>query len=162
MLVERVASREVIRPAGRFTLHAYVDRVANETHLAMVYGDPASASESLVRVHEPLGVLDFLDPKSTRHSVSIALAEKAIAQAGAGVIVMMHRPQTGSELLAAFRRDDAEAATPRKWDSRLHGIGAQILRDLGVRRMRLLGRARRIPSMVGFDLEVTGFLSPAE
>jgi len=47
-------------------------------------------------------------------------------------------------------------------DLRTYGIGAQILRDLGVIRMRLLGTPRRMPSMVGFDLEVTGFVQPGE
>jgi 3,4-dihydroxy 2-butanone 4-phosphate synthase/GTP cyclohydrolase II len=50
-----------------------------------------------------------------------------------------------------------------KWDPRIYGIGAQILRDLGVRKMKLLSSPRRMPSMTGFDLEVTGHIaSPAE
>ena len=50
-----------------------------------------------------------------------------------------------------------------KWDPRIYGIGAQILRDLGVRKMKLLGSPRRMPSMAGFDLEVTGYIaSPAD
>ena len=162
VLVERVASRQVQRSVGEFTLHAFIDRVSNETHFALAYGDLARADAPLVRVHEPLTVLDFLDPGLTAHSVSIAAAEQAIAKAGAGVIVLLHRPQSGADLLAAFNCQDAVAAAPKKWDSRLYGIGAQILRDLGVRRMQLLGSQRRMPSMTGFDLEITGFVSPAE
>ncbi|MFZ9615537.1 MAG: hypothetical protein ACO3AG_02580, partial [Fluviibacter sp.] len=48
----------------------------------------------------------------------------------------------------------------RKWDPLLHGIGAQILRDLGVHKMRLLSSPQRIPAMTGFDLEITGFQLP--
>jgi len=165
-LVERVASREVARAVGNFTLHAFLDRVSNETHFALAFGDLGAASVGgnppLVRVHEPLSVLDFLDPGLTPHSVSIAAAEAAIAKAGTGVIVLLHRPQTGADLLTAFKGQDMDTATPKKWDSRLYGIGAQILRDLGVRRMRLLGSQRRMPSMAGFDLEITGFVSPNE
>ena len=165
-LVERVASRAVTRAVGQFTLHAFLDCVSNETHFALAYGDLAQAANlgnpPLVRVHEPLSVLDFLDPGLTPHSISIEAAEAAIAKAGAGVIVLLHRPQSGADLLAAFSRQDAVATPPKKWDSRLYGIGAQILRDLGVRRMRLLGSQRRMPSMTGFDLEITGFVSPNE
>ena len=165
-LVERVASRAVTRAVGQFTLHAFLDCVSNETHFALAYGDLAQAANlgnpPLVRVHEPLSVLDFLDPGLTPHSISIEAAEAAIAKAGAGVIVLLHRPQSGADLLAAFSRQDAVATPPKKWDSRLYGIGAQILRDLGVRRMRLLGSQRRMPSMTGFDLEITGFVSPTE
>ena len=72
VLVERVASREVQRAGGGFTLHAFLDRVSNETHFALAYGDLAAAEAPLVRVHEPLSVLDFLDPTLTAHSISVA------------------------------------------------------------------------------------------
>ena len=160
-LVERVESRAVPTPFGEFTLHAFADRVADETHFALVFGDPKSVAEPVVRVHEPVSVLDFLAPAALRHSVSVSDAQRAIAAAGAGVIVMLHRPQTGADLLAAFRGAPVDGAkTAKKWDPRLYGIGAQILRDLGVRRMRLLGSPRKMPSMAGFDLEVVGFVSP--
>jgi 3,4-dihydroxy 2-butanone 4-phosphate synthase/GTP cyclohydrolase II len=162
-LVERVASRQVDTPHGVFTLHAFADRVASETHFALVFGDPAKAPDPVVRVHEPVSVLDFLDPGALRHSVSVGEAQRAIANAGAGVIVLLHRPQSGADLLAAFRGEGAtHGQASKKWDPRLYGIGAQILRDLGVRRMRLLGSPRKMPSMTGFDLEVVGFVSPKE
>jgi 3,4-dihydroxy 2-butanone 4-phosphate synthase/GTP cyclohydrolase II len=159
-LVERVETRPVATPYGEFSLHAFADRVAGETHFALVFGDPSKAAEPVVRVHEPISVLDFLDPSALKHSVSVAGAQRAIAAAGAGVIVLLHRPQSGAELLAALRGEGSSAT--KKWDPRLYGIGAQILRDLGVRRMRLLGSPRKMPSMTGFDLEVVGFVSPNE
>jgi 3,4-dihydroxy 2-butanone 4-phosphate synthase / GTP cyclohydrolase II len=165
-LVEQAATRQVQTPHGPFTLHAFRDKVANEVHLALVHGDLAAAADPVVRVHEPLTVLDFLDPAASRHSVSIDLAQRTIAQHGAGVIVLLHKPETGADLLAALdeaaQRDKTK--TPpgsRKWDPRLYGIGAQILRQLGVRRMRLIGSPRKMPSMTGFDLEVSGFVTPA-
>ena len=166
-LVERVSSRQVNTPHGLFTLHAFSDKVAGEVHLALVHGDLSQADSPVVRVHEPLTVLDFIDPSASRHSVSIDLAQRTIVREGAGVIVLLHRPETGADLLAALNdaavQDAAGNAplSPRKWDPRLYGTGAQILRDLGVRRMRLVGSPRKMPSMAGFDLEVTGFVSPA-
>ena len=163
-LVERVTSKTVPTAHGDFTLHAYVDRASGATHLAMVKGSIPAGSETLVRVHEPLSVLDFLDPASKPQSFSIDQAQAALAQFGHGVIVLMHRPEDGEALLA--RLTGQPATTPRvqqKWDPRTYGIGAQILRDLGVSKMRLLSSPRKMPSMTGFSLEVTGFVtSPAE
>ena len=73
-----------------------------------------------------------------------------------GVLVLLHRAETGNALLAALKSERTERPA-YTWDPRIYGIGAQILRELGVRRMRLLGSPRRMPSMVGYGLEVTGF-----
>ena len=81
-----------------------------------------------------------------------------LAQAEQGVIVLLYRPQSGSELLASLT---GEGYQPPKWDARLFGVGAQILRDLNVGKMRLLSSPRKIPSMAGFGLEITGFVDPA-
>jgi len=112
----------------------------------------------LVRVHEPVSVLDFLDCKSRRHTFSVDQAMEAIAKAGLGVVVLLHRDESGGDLLAALNADEAKPA--QKWDPRLYGIGAQILRELGVGRMRLLASPRKMPSMAGFGLEICGYLSP--
>jgi 3,4-dihydroxy 2-butanone 4-phosphate synthase/GTP cyclohydrolase II len=73
----------------------------------------------------------------------------------------MHRPEDGEAILT--RLTGTAPSAPAKWDPRSYGIGAQILRDLGVTKMRLLSSPRKMPSMAGFDLEVTGFVSsPAE
>jgi 3,4-dihydroxy 2-butanone 4-phosphate synthase/GTP cyclohydrolase II len=76
------------------------------------------------------------------------------------VVVLLHRTESGAELLERLAMN--QPAQVKKMDLRTYGIGAQILRDLGVRRMRLLGSQRRMPSMAGFDLEITGFVSPNE
>ena len=163
-LVERVTSKTVPTAHGDFTLHAYVDRASGATHLAMVKGEIPADTETLVRVHEPLSVLDFIDPDSKAGSFSIEEAQAALARHGHGVIVLMHRPEDGDALLARLTGQASGAPkTQQKWDPRTYGIGAQILRDLGVSKMRLLSSPRKMPSMTGFDLEVTGFVtSPAE
>ena len=110
-----------------------------------------------MRVHEPLSVMDLLDAQSEAHSWSIPAAMETIAQSGRGVIVLLHRPESASELRRRALADGAPALTASKMDLRDYGIGAQILRDLNVGRMRLLARPRKMPSMAGFDLEVTGY-----
>ena len=163
-LVERVTSKVISTAHGEFMLHAYVDRASGATHLVLVKGRIPAGGETLVRVHEPLSVLDFLDPGSKQQSFSIDEAQAALAKFGHGVIVLMHRPEDGDALLARLSGQNSNSPRARgKWDPRTYGIGAQILRDLGVTKMRLLSSPRRMPSMTGFDLEVTGFVpSPAE
>ncbi|MBA3998308.1 MAG: 3,4-dihydroxy-2-butanone-4-phosphate synthase [Candidatus Accumulibacter sp.] len=165
-LVERTLSKTVQSPHGEFTLHAYTDRTSNEVHLALTRGEIRPERETLVRVHEPLSVLDFLDPTGTRQTFSLDVAQAAMAKAECGVIVLLHRPESGQDILAGLTgQADAGAVQRRatKWDPRIYGIGAQILRDLGVRKMKLLASPRRMPSVTGFDLEVTGYVpTPAE
>jgi len=163
-LVERVTSKTISTIHGEFVLHAYVDRASGATHLVLVKGTIPVGGETLVRVHEPLSVLDFLDPGSKQQSFSIDEAQAALAKNGHGVIVLMHRPEDGEALLARLSGQNRNSPRAQgKWDPRTYGIGAQILRDLGVTKMRLLSSPRRMPSMTGFDLEVTGFVpSPAE
>ncbi len=151
-LVERSFTKPVRTAHGEFTLHAYTDRAADEVHLALTKGEISPERETLVRVHEPLSALDFLDIDRTNHSFSLDLALRTLAQAESGVIVLLRCSESGQSLLAAL---SAEAQRAAKWDPRLYGIGAQILRDLGVRKMRLMASSRRLPSMTGFGLEVT-------
>jgi 3,4-dihydroxy 2-butanone 4-phosphate synthase / GTP cyclohydrolase II len=141
---------------GAFRLVVYRDKLTDATHLALTRGPIAPDTETLVRVHEPLSVMDLLDIDDATHSWSIAEAQRAIAAAGRGVIVLLHRPESANELRRRAL-DDAPPASS-KMDLRNYGIGAQILRDLHVGRMRLLAKPRKMPSMAGFDLEVTGYV----
>jgi 3,4-dihydroxy 2-butanone 4-phosphate synthase/GTP cyclohydrolase II len=162
-LVERTLSKVVQSAHGEFTLHAYTDRTSNEVHLALTRGKIDPEKETLVRVHEPLSVLDFLDPTGSRHTFPLDTAQAALARAGSGVIVLLHRPENGQDILAALSEPGVTKRPATKWDPRIYGIGAQILRDLGVRKMKLLSSPRRMPSMTGFDLEVTGHIAtPAD
>jgi 3,4-dihydroxy 2-butanone 4-phosphate synthase/GTP cyclohydrolase II len=157
-LVERVAEKPVQTPYGDFELLAFQDKTADEIHLALVKGRIDAREETLVRVHEPISILDFLDA-GTGHSWSMAAAMQALAACERGVLVLLHRPEHGADLL------DRLLATPKpapKFDLRNYGIGAQILRDIGVGRMKLMAHPRRMPSMTGFGLEVTGFIEERE
>jgi len=147
-LVQRSGAREIETPWGRFELVSYRDLTVGSLHLALVLGKVEAKKETLVRVHEPLSILDLLDAGPSAHSWGVGEALRAIQQAGSGVMVLMNCNQE-------------EARAPRagrSMDLRLYGIGAQILRDLGVGRMRLMAAPRKMPSMTGFGLEVTGYL----
>ncbi|OGA20922.1 MAG: 3,4-dihydroxy-2-butanone-4-phosphate synthase [Betaproteobacteria bacterium RIFCSPLOWO2_02_FULL_67_26] len=158
-LVARVAERDIETVHGKFRLYVYSDRIARETHLALAKGRPVPGREALVRVHEPVSVVDLLDVESRSHSWNFNDALAAVGRAECGVIVLLHRQESADELLERARARDGQAAAPGM-ALRNYGIGAQILKDLGVRKMRLLALPRRMPSMAGFGLEVTGYLQP--
>jgi 3,4-dihydroxy 2-butanone 4-phosphate synthase/GTP cyclohydrolase II len=155
-LVERVAERELKTMHGVFQMVAYRDKSSRDTHLALVRGKISAQRETLVRVHEPFSVADLLDAGDHRHSWNLNDALRVIAAADNGVVVLLHRTESGAQLLD--RLTMAQDAATQKVDLRTYGIGAQILRDLGVIRMKLLAAPRKMPSMAGFDLEVTGYL----
>src|SRR5687767_798850 len=147
-LVQRTGERDIDTPWGRFHLVSYRDRTVDALHLALVLGKFEAKEEILVRVHEPLSILDLLDAGASTHSWAVGDALRAIQQAGAGVMVLMNCNQ----------EEPRAPKAGRSMDLRLYGIGAQILRDLGVGKMRLMAAPRKMPSMTGFGLEVTGYL----
>ncbi len=166
-LVERANESTLQTVHGEFRLLTYRDRAAGGAHMALVCGNPGPDNEALVRVQELQSVVDLLDTKRGSHSWSVHKALAAIAASGCGAVVLLNCSHAGDVLpgvagLAAGAAP-AEAASRRaKMDLRTYGIGAQILRDIGVGRMRLLSRPVKLPSMGGFSLEVTGFEHEAE
>jgi 3,4-dihydroxy 2-butanone 4-phosphate synthase/GTP cyclohydrolase II len=157
-LIERVGERPLGTPHGAFRLLVYRDKLTDATHLALARGPLSPDTETLVRVHEPLSVMDFIDAHSTSHSWNFAAALAAIADAGRGIVVLLHRPESAQELRVRAITDQPPVSS--RMDLRNYGIGAQILRDLNVRKMKLMAKPRKMPSMTGFDLEVTGFIEP--
>ncbi|MBU1214570.1 MAG: 3,4-dihydroxy-2-butanone-4-phosphate synthase [Gammaproteobacteria bacterium] len=157
-LVERVGKRSVQTAYGEFELYAYTDKSTQRTHLALAKGDIQPEFETLVRVHEPLSVMDFMEQTSYEKSTSVHEALKKISQASSGVLVLMHQDETSQTLLDRALENHAEHPAS-KWDPKSYGIGAQILRDIGVGKMCLIGTARKMPSMAGFGLEIVGYCS---
>lgn len=155
-LVERAAERTIQTPYGEMRLIAYRDKIAKETHLALIKGMPNAAQETLVRVHEPLSIFDLLDSSSCTHSWNTLDAMKVIANAESGVMVLLHQQETGEAIIERIQGADERARINQ--ELRTYGIGSQILLDIGVGKMKLLATPRKMPSMTGFGLEVTGYL----
>jgi 3,4-dihydroxy 2-butanone 4-phosphate synthase/GTP cyclohydrolase II len=129
--------------------------------MALVKGHWQASAEVLARVHEPLSVLDALEPNRVMHSWGLDSSLQRIAQEGAGVVVLLNCGESAEQLLAQFDGTARSAHGPERgrMDLRSYGVGAQILRDCGVQKMRLLGTPRRMPSMTGYGLEITGYLT---
>lgn len=159
-LITLVGERALKTPEGEFRCRAFRDRTGG-LHLALLLGQWSPGDEVLVRVHEPLSVMDLLDAGRCGHSWPLSQAMQAVQSAGRGVVVLLN---CGEDALALQQRLGFETLvgderTPAQLDLRTYGVGAQILRDLHITRMRLLGSPRRMPSMTGYGLEVTGFVA---
>jgi 3,4-dihydroxy 2-butanone 4-phosphate synthase/GTP cyclohydrolase II len=160
-LVHKVSSRPMHTAHGEFTANAYKDMTSGAVHMALVKGSWSDDSEVLARVHEPLSVLDALEPNRVMHSWGLDTALARISKEGTGVVVLLNCGESGEQLLNQFDGTARSAHGPERgrMDLRSYGVGAQILRDCGVQKMRLMGNPRRMPSMTGYGLEITGYLS---
>jgi 3,4-dihydroxy 2-butanone 4-phosphate synthase/GTP cyclohydrolase II len=157
-LIERRGRRRLLTPQGAFDCHVFGDR-GGGLHLALTRGDWGPDDEVLVRVHEPFTALDLLDAGDGGHSWPLLRALAALQAAPCGVAVLLNITQADAAgLEAQLLGSGAPPAAGATMDLRTYGIGAQILRELGVARMKLLGSPRRMPSMTGYGLEVTGFV----
>ncbi len=159
-LVERIGSRTLQTAHGEFTAHAFRDQPSQTVHLALVKGEWSADAEVAVRVHEPLSVLDALEVNRAMHSWGLDASLSYINAQGRGVAVLLNCGESADQLLAQFegRARSAQAPERGKMDLRTYGVGAQILRECGVHKMRLMGNPRRMPSMTGYGLEITAYI----
>jgi 3,4-dihydroxy 2-butanone 4-phosphate synthase / GTP cyclohydrolase II len=159
-LIQKMGTRTLHTAYGEFTAHAFQDKPSSGVHLALVKGSWQPQDTVLARVHEPLSVIDLLDQGRTMHSWSLDESLKRINDEGCGVIVLLNCGESATQLLAQFEGTARPAQAPERghMDLRTYGIGTQILRDCGVKKMTLLGNPRPMPSMVGYGIEVMGYL----
>ena len=159
-LIERIGMRPLHTPQGRFDCLVFKDK-GGGLHLALKHGQWTAADEVPVRVHEPFTALDLLDAGGAGHSWPLQAALAAIHGMPFGVTVLLNTTGDAAALLPKLLGPGHETGAPPRaqMDLRTYGIGAQILRELGVARMKLLGSPRRMPSMTGYGLEITGFLA---
>jgi 3,4-dihydroxy 2-butanone 4-phosphate synthase/GTP cyclohydrolase II len=159
-LVEKVGERPMKTAFGDFMAHAYRDQPSGALHLALVKGEWTPDTQVPARVHEPLSVLDALEVDRVMHSWSLEASLRHIQHHGCGVAVLLNCGESADQLLAQFQGTARSAQAPERgrMDLRTYGIGAQILRACGVHKMALMGHPRRMPSMTGYGLEISGFI----
>jgi 3,4-dihydroxy 2-butanone 4-phosphate synthase/GTP cyclohydrolase II len=164
-LIERVAQRTVETVFGPLHAIAYRDSLSGAPHIALTRGAIDPLQETLVRVHEPTSILDLIETGATTHSWTVHAALAAITKAERGALILLNCNESADRLFAQFDAlagnehgaPPASDGTRAKMDLRTYGIGAQILRDLGVGKMKLLAKPRKMPSMTGYDLRVSGY-----
>jgi 3,4-dihydroxy 2-butanone 4-phosphate synthase/GTP cyclohydrolase II len=157
--VERVHEADVDTEFGRFRLYAFRDRLQRALHFALVRGRVDDGAPVLTRVHVRNTLSDVLHLEREDLGLTVTAALRRIADEGRGVVVVLAGDESAEAMLDRLTAKPAqdEHATP-PW--RQLGLGAQILADLGVRRLRVLGTPRRLVGLRGFGLEVEGHEEP--
>jgi 3,4-dihydroxy 2-butanone 4-phosphate synthase/GTP cyclohydrolase II len=164
--VERIAERNVTTAHGDFRLYCYEDHVHRDLHLALVKGTLGKDSLPLVRVHladtmrDLIGVTGNPGATSGARAWTLQAAMQRVAAEPSGVVVILREPESPRQLADAVQGLQRPAATPEVEQSvlRTYGIGAQILKDLGVRRMRVLSAPKQIHGLSAFDLEIAEYM----
>jgi 3,4-dihydroxy 2-butanone 4-phosphate synthase/GTP cyclohydrolase II len=145
---------------GEFRLCCYQDHVNRDVHVALVRGTLDAEQPPLVRVHLTDTVRDLIGIHGERGR-PLRDALRRIAEEDNGVVVILHQAEAPNDLLEAIRSLQTPQAGARGEGARVlrtYGIGAQILQDLGVRRMRVLSAPRQMSAISAFDLEVTEYV----
>jgi 3,4-dihydroxy 2-butanone 4-phosphate synthase/GTP cyclohydrolase II len=162
--VERIARRKVQTEFGEFELHCYEDHVHRDLHLALTRGDlTAAAPLPLVRVHVADTLRDLLGVRGEVRHWTLRDALERIAAEPSGALVVLREPESPRQLADAVQGGPLRPELPRpdlqaQSVLRTYGIGAQILKDLGVRRMRVLSAPKQLHGISAFDLEVAEYV----
>jgi len=161
--VERIAEKTVQTVHGEFTLYCYDDLVNQSVHIALAKGDLSSVSEPLVRVHIQDTLGDVLGVQSPELGWPIDSAIERIAEEEVGVVVVLREQESARDLMDAVdgltnRRNDLEQRRSGDAVLKTYGVGAQILRDLGLQRMRVLSAPKQLYGISGFGLEITEYV----
>jgi 3,4-dihydroxy 2-butanone 4-phosphate synthase / GTP cyclohydrolase II len=165
--VVRISEQAVQTELGEFRLYAYQDEVSLEVHVALAHGRLDGREVPLVRVHVADTLRDLLGVRGVARAWTLRAAMRRIVEAGNGVVVVLRQQETARELTEAVRTfaTPAPAATPESGAEaaegtvlRTFGVGAQILTDLGVKRMRVLSAPKQMHGISAFGLEVDGYV----
>ena len=168
--VERLSEHSVQTDLGEFRLYAYQDCVSLEVHVALAHGRLDGPQAPLVRVHLADTLRDLLGVQGSTRTWTLRSAMQRIVEAGSGVVVVLRQQESARELAEAVRTFAAvsppataapEPAAGSDAVLRTFGIGAQILKDLGVTRMRVLSAPKQMHGISAFGLEVEGYVGEA-
>ena len=161
--VERIAEQRIATEFGEFTMYCFDDHINRSVHLALVKGDLSSIEAPLVRVHLQDTLGDVVGVQSESLGWPLHSAIERIAREQVGVVVLLRDQETSRDFMDAVEnlgthRDELEGR--RSGDSvlRTYGVGAQILRDLGLSKIRVLSAPKQMHAISGFDLEITEYV----
>ncbi len=167
--VERLVERPITTAHGDFKLVVYEDQMQRHVHLALIKGDLTGEKPPLVRVHLLDTLRDIVGAQLQFGGWSLDQALECVAADGTGVVVLLRGGETSRDLLDAVaalsptgqRVPRAVTTAQRGSVLRTYGVGARILRDLGIHRMRVLSAPKQMHGLSAFGLEVTEFVDSA-
>ena len=163
--VERVVETDLATEHGNFRLHAYHDSIDGATHLALVMGDINPEEPVLVRVQVQNTLSDLVDIKMQGEHWPLRQALQRVAQEGVGVVVILRPEESADALIEQIKayhipeETQQKTVTDKPIELRTYGIGAQIIADLGVQKMRVLSAPMIVHGIAGFGLEVVEYVS---
>ena len=164
--IRRIREGEIDTDFGRFHLTVYREQTAGDVHLALSRGVISPEEPTLVRVHVQSLMRDLVTSRTAeRPSWNMARCLKAVAEAERGVIVVLTRPEHPQQLLESIEMalDDGAGHTGAAPDIYTTvGLGSQILKDLGVGKIHLMGAPIKYNAISGFDLQVLDFVDPGD
>ena len=163
--VELIRSGSVKTGHGEFLLSVYQESTQGHIHMALSAGDISPDTPTIVRVHTTSALRDLMSISAPdRSSWSIQESLSRVSEEGAGVVVFINKEETDGELLtqvdAVLGRETVDDSQQRSVGYSQVGMGAQILRDLGVGKIRLMGSRVKYNALEGFGLEVVEFIEP--
>ena len=159
--VERIYDQPVDTEFGEFRLCCYEDHVNKNVHIALVKGDIKSETPPLVRVHIKDTLRDLIGLRSENLGWPLRGAVRRVSAESSGVVVILRPEETPREFMDSVRQLDAKPTSARPVGAtvlRTYGIGAQILKDLGLKRMRVLSAPKQLQGLSAFDLEITEYV----
>jgi 3,4-dihydroxy 2-butanone 4-phosphate synthase / GTP cyclohydrolase II len=158
--VERIYDEPVDTEYGKFQLCCYEDHVNKTVHIALVKGDLNAALPPLVRVHIKDTLRDVVGVNSEKLGWPLRAAMRRVATEPSGVVVILRPEESPREFMESVRQLDSKPEQHHGGATvvRTYGIGAQILKDLGLKRMRVLSAPKQLQGLAAFDLEITGYV----
>ena len=163
MTVEHVSTHQVDTDFGAFSLHTYRDLIENRLHLALMRGTPSSDAPFLVRVHVQNPLSDVLSIQRSDFGMPLRTALAAIESEGSGLVLVLGSNKDDDEVLRQIQQRpepsiESNGDDRRSRELRTYGIGAQIISDLGIRKMRVLSAPWKLTGLAGFGLEVVEYI----
>jgi 3,4-dihydroxy 2-butanone 4-phosphate synthase/GTP cyclohydrolase II len=161
--IERIAEKTIETAHGEFNLICYDDRINRAVHVALVKGDLSGTDSPLVRVHLQDTLGDLIGVQSPTLGWPLKSAIERIAREDVAVIVILREQESSRDFVDAVEAlgiSQTDLEDRRGEDSvlRTYGVGAQILRDLGLSKMRVLSAPKQMYAISGFDLEITEYV----
>lgn len=160
--VERIAKKAVNTDYGDFTLYCYDDQMSQSVHVALVKGDLSKDESPLVRVHIQDTLGDVLGVQAAALGWPVTDAIRRISEEETGIVIILREQESSRDLMDAVENLSLKAneLNEKRLDDglRTYGVGAQILRDLGVKQMRVLSAPKQMYAISGFDLKITEYV----
>lgn len=164
--IERINDCQLPTRHGSFRLIAYQDTTDSQVHLALVKGTPGPDRPTLVRVHVQNSLCDLFDSQGSDCGWPLRSAMEQVERAGEGVIVVLRNHDTARDIVQRiqdYKWHGSKEEVPTRGrikdsELRTYGVGAQILADLGVTRMRVMSAPKNFHALAGFHLEIDEFV----